>query len=494
MAEFLVKFMPGGQTVSVPEGTNLLEAARSAGLTPNAPCGGKGTCGKCKVRLLHLPDSPEVLACQTVITGPMTVRFLSDENKSQVISTKSNLGLGQFPPDSEEGYCVAFDIGTTTVVGYLLSADGQELGSVGRLNPQMTYGADVISRINYCLENTQEPLTTVIRSTLKEQILLLCEKQGITDTEIRTIAVVGNTCMHHMLMAIDPRPLVTPPYSPGEKRPLQVSAMELLGICPNAQVRVFPNIAGFVGGDTVGCMTATRFDQFEELTLLLDIGTNGEMVLGDRHRRVACSAAAGPAFEGAKISCGMRGTEGAVEHVALRGGQLTCTVIGGGEPKGLCGSGLLDLVAALLDMGIIDESGRMEAGAFSLCPHVTLTQKDIREVQLAKAAIRAGIELLCAHLGRRPEEIRRVLLAGAFGSSMSPASACRIGMLPPALLDRVHPIGNAAGAGAKLCALSAREFAYSQTLAAGTEFLELASMPGFQDCFVDALEFEEVTP
>ena len=183
-----------------------------------------------------------------------------------------------------------------------------------------------------------------------------------------------------------------------------------------------------------------------------------------------------------------------MEHVALRGGQLTCTVIGGGEPKGLCGSGLLDLVAALLDMGIIDESGRMAAGAFALCPQVKLTQKDVREVQLAKAAIRAGIELLCAHLGRRPEEIRRVLLAGAFGSSMSPASACRIGMLPPVLLDRVHPIGNAAGAGAKRCALSAREFAYSQTLAAGTEFLELASMPGFQDCFVDALEFEEVTP
>ena len=200
MAEFLVKFMPGGQTVSVPEGTKLLDAARSAGLAPNAPCGGRGTCGKCRVQLLHLPDAPEALACQTAVAGPMTVRFLSEENKSQVISTESSLGLGRFPADSDSGYCVAFDIGTTTVVGYLLSADGRELGSVGRLNPQMTYGADVISRINFCLENTQEPLTTVIRSTLKEQILLLCEKQGIPDTEIRTIAVVGNTCMHHMFV------------------------------------------------------------------------------------------------------------------------------------------------------------------------------------------------------------------------------------------------------------------------------------------------------
>jgi uncharacterized 2Fe-2S/4Fe-4S cluster protein (DUF4445 family) len=182
------------------------------------------------VRLLHLPDTPEVLACQTTVEGPMTVRFLSDENKSQVISTSSNLKLGRFPADSDSGYCVAFDIGTTTVVGYLMTADGRELDSVGRLNPQMSYGADVISRINYCLESSQEPLTTVIRNTLKEQILTLCEKQGISDSEIRTIAVVGNTCMHHMLMGIDPRPLVTPPYSPGEKRPIQISAMELLGI------------------------------------------------------------------------------------------------------------------------------------------------------------------------------------------------------------------------------------------------------------------------
>jgi uncharacterized 2Fe-2S/4Fe-4S cluster protein (DUF4445 family) len=169
-------------------------------------------------------------------------------------------------------------------------------------------------------------------------------------------------------------------------------------------------------------------------------------------------------------------------------------VIGETAPLGLCGSGLLDLVAVLLEKEIIDESGRLEDIEFTLCDNVVLTQKDVREVQLAKAAIRAGIELLCAHLGRRPEEIRRVLLAGAFGSSMNPASACRIGMLPPALLDRVHPIGNAAGAGAKRCALSAREFAYSQTLAAGTEFLELAGLPDFRERYVDALEFEEELP
>ena len=493
MAEFLIKFMPGGQTVSVPEGTNLLEAARSAGLTPNAPCGGKGTCGKCKVRLLHLPDSPEVLACQTPVTQNMTVRFLSDEGKSQVISTKSDLGLGQFPPDSCEGYCVAFDIGTTTVVGYLLSVDGQELGSVGRLNPQMTYGADVISRINYCLENTQEPLTTVIRSTLKEQILLLCEKQGISDTEIRTIAVVGNTCMHHMLMAIDPRPLVTPPYSPGEKRPLQVSAMELLGICPNAQVRVFPNIAGFVGGDTVGCMTALEFDKLTEPSLLIDIGTNGELVMTDGKKMLACSTAAGPAFEGAKISCGMRAADGAIDHVWLENGEVRCSVLGDAEPIGICGSALLDAIAVFLDLEDIGESGRVltDDRLLHLKGNVALTQNDVNELQFAKGAIAAGIEMMADDLGLDLHDIQAVYLAGAFGNYMNPDSACRIGLIPAFLRERIKPCGNAAGKGSQMAAVSREAYEYANTLATASDFLDLAAQPDFQDTYVEHLCFEE---
>jgi uncharacterized 2Fe-2S/4Fe-4S cluster protein (DUF4445 family) len=238
-------------------------------------------------------------------------------------------------------------------------------------------------------------------------------------------------------------------------------------------------------------MVATRFDKLEELTLLIDIGTNGEMVLGDKRRRIACSTAAGPAFEGAKISCGMRGAPGAVDHVTVENGEIRYHVIGEQPPEGLCGSGLLDLVAALLDTEVLDESGYLEDKAYTLCDNVTLTQKDIREVQLAKAAIRAGIELLCGHLGVKPEDINSVLLAGAFGNYMNPRSACRIGMIPPVLLERIQPIGNAAGEGAKLCAISRGEFTYSQNLAKHTEFLELASLPDFQDCYVDALEFSE---
>ena len=226
-------------------------------------------------------------------------------------------------------------------------------------------------------------------------------------------------------------------------------------------------------------------------TLLIDIGTNGEMVLGNRHRRIACSTAAGPAFEGAKISCGMRGADGAVDHVWLENGEVKYHVIGGKDPVGLCGSGLLDLVAVLLKTGDLDESGYLEDKAYTLCDNVTLTQKDVREVQLAKAAIRAGIELMAERMGVEIEDIRQVYLAGAFGNYMDAASACAIGMIPPVLLDKIRPIGNAAGEGAKLCALSRAEFRRSQQLADETEFLELASLPQFQDSYVDALDFSE---
>ena len=242
----------------------------------------------------------------------------------------------------------------------------------------------------------------------------------------------------------------------------------------------------------MGCLVATRFDALEELTLMIDIGTNGEMVLGNREGYLACSTAAGPAFEGARIQCGMRGAAGAVDHVHLEDGALKWSVIGGGAAAGLCGSGLLDLVAALLAREDIDESGRMEESPLYLGDtQVFLTQKDVREVQLAKAAIRAGIELMCRKRGVRPEEIRQVYLAGAFGNYLDPASACAIGMIPPCLEDRILPIGNAAGEGAKLCALSGEEFEYSKRLARQAEFLELASMPEFNDCYVDCLLFEE---
>lgn len=483
MEQYTVTFEPNHTAVSVSHGTTLLQAQISAGLRPDAPCGGKGTCGKCKVRL----DGKELLACQTAVDRDMTVYTRETASTNILIG-----GLAaDVTPDGENRFALAFDIGTTTVVAYLLDGvSGKLLSSASCMNPQSQFGADVISRIQHTLNENSMALQACIREALSQLTLEVAARANVAPDDITAASIVGNTAMHHLLLGIDPKPLVTPPYMPGVFEALELDAEGILPI--SGKVRILPNIAGFVGGDTVGCMVSTRFDQQEDLTLLIDIGTNGEMVLGNKDRRIACSTAAGPAFEGAKISCGMRGAAGAVDHVIRKDGMISHHVIGEGRGIGLCGSGLLDLVAVLLDAEIIDPSGRMEGGNYPLDgTGVVLTQKDVREVQLAKAAIRAGIELLTQQMGVSVDDIQRVYLAGAFGNYLTPASACRIGMIPPVLVDRIVPIGNAAGEGAKLCALSREEFEYSISMAKHTEFLELASLPDFQDCYVDALEFEE---
>ncbi|MDE7243882.1 MAG: ASKHA domain-containing protein [Oscillospiraceae bacterium] len=476
-----VTFEPQGVCVSVTAGTTLLQAQITAGLRPDAPCGGKGTCGKCRAVL----DGQEILTCQTAVDRDMTVT-LPGGRQEAVLTVGTAVSVR---PDGTDRYVLALDVGTTTLAAYLLDGrTGTLLASASALNPQRQYGADVISRIQYTLEHGGDALQNCVREALVSLTERMTEEAGISPFEITAAAAAGNTAMHHLLLGIAPDSLVTPPYMP------QVSeALEAEGLLPiSGKIRMLPNIAGFVGGDTAACMTAVRFGELEELTLLIDIGTNGEMVLGNRERRIACSTAAGPAFEGAKISCGMRGAEGAVDHVTLKNGEIVYHVIGGGKAVGLCGSGLLDLTAVLLETGHIDESGFLEGGEYCLNGSaVTLTQQDVRETQLAKAAIRAGIELLAQKLGRTVGEIQTVYLAGAFGNYLNPASACRIGMLPPCLEGRIVPIGNAAGEGAKLCALSREAYLYSQTLARDTEFLELASLPQFQDCYVDALLFSE---
>lgn len=474
-----VTFLPDQITINVEPGTTLLQAQIAAGIRSDAPCGGRGTCGKCRVEI----NGESVMACRTVVCQDMTVMLPCRD-----ALTVLNDGIStDFCADGSHSLTAAFDIGTTTIVGFLLDGrTGAVLARASVVNPQIQYGADVISRIETALAHTEPVMQHCLRSVLKDLLLELTD----TPEKITLISVVGNTAMHHFFLGIDPKPLITPPYMPDVRDAMQIPAYPMLPVHQNAILRILPNIAGFVGADTVGCMLAVDFGNVEELTLMIDIGTNCEMVLGNRERRVSCSAAAGPAFEGAKISMGMRGCPGAIDHVRIEDGRLHHHTIGETGAQGICGSGLLDLVACLLDLEILDESGYLKDGQYTLAgTAVTLTQKDVREVQLAKAAIRAGIELLCAHLGIRTADIKTVLLAGAFGNYMDPRSACRIGMIPPVLRNRIHLIENAAGEGAKKCAVSAAAFACSKQLAAGTEFLELASKSEFRNCFVDALEF-----
>lgn len=480
-----VTFVRENITVSVPEGTTVLEAACAAGIRVNSPCGGKGTCGKCKAEV----SGREILMCRETVRDQMKVE-LPEEETLRILETGTCTG---FRPDGTSAYVLSFDIGTTTLVGSLLSGStGETIDTVSMLNPQVSFGADVISRIQAAMDHGTGALSSAVRGAMAEISGILCERHGVDPSLVGTVCVCGNTAMHHLFLGIDPKPLSVPPYMPREKKAVCLPAKEFLPL-ENAELRVLPNIAGFVGADTVACLLSTGFCEKEELTLLIDIGTNGEMVLGNKKRRIACSTAAGPAFEGAKISCGMHGAEGAIDHCHIEDGKPVFSVIGGGKARGICGSGILDLTACLLDLSIVDESGYMEEKEVVLPgTEVTFTGKDIREVQLAKAAIRTGIELLCKKMGCRPDEIRKVLLAGAFGNFMDPRSACRIGMIPKELLSRIVPVGNAAGEGAKAGALNRSLYEKCSVIAAETEFLELASFPEFEDCFIDSLEFGDL--
>ena len=481
MEAFSIFFLPEGIHCTAEPGETLLQVMRKAGLHPDAPCGGKGTCGKCRVKL----DGQEVLACQIKVDRNLTVA-LPLKQKHQILTHGYNTPL---LPDGTHDYALAIDIGTTTVVVYLLDGKtGIVLAKESCPNPQAQYGADVISRIQYALAETGDPLGSCIRSCLEQLTASTAKTAGIPAESITAAAIVGNTAMHHLLLGIDPKPLVTPPYMPKVCEALEISSIGAL----QGDLRLLPNIAGFVGGDMVGCMVAADFDKLEEMTLMIDIGTNGELVLGNKHRRIACSTAAGPAFEGAKISCGMCAAAGAVDHVWLEDGEVRFHVIGDVPGVGICGSGLLDLVAVLLELGTIDNRGRIKNKAYRLeGTDVVLTQKDVREVQLAKAATQAGIELLANRMEIELAEILQVYLAGAFGNYLNSTSACRIGMIPACLEKRIIPIGNAAGEGAKRCALMLAEYERSKVLAKETQYLELASAPGFQDVFVDALDFPD---
>jgi uncharacterized 2Fe-2S/4Fe-4S cluster protein (DUF4445 family) len=403
--------------------------------------------------------------------------------------------------------CVsAFDLGTTTIVGWLLDGEtGETLAVSSMLNPQVQFGADVIGRANYALETDEEVLTEVVRSALDGLIKEMAQRARVSREDIYVAVVVGNTCMHHLFLGLTPASLVLAPYRPALTEHMILNAGQYVDIHPWGKLLTLPNVAGFVGSDTVAVMVATGLDKTDELTLAIDIGTNGELVLADRHRMTTCSTAAGPAFEGAKIACGMRGTTGAIDHARRDEEGIHVTVIGGGKPRGICGSGLMDLVAHLLDMGIIDSTGRFnvpEKGdftenfieinnqpAFVVSEEVYLTQRDIREVQLAKAAMAAGIRLLAKSMGVRIEDIRKVLIAGAFGNFMNPASAARIGLIPPEIESKVVAVGNAAGEGARMVALSRTEWRRAAQIAQTAQYLDLAGDPDFQDCFVDEMVF-----
>ena len=473
--------------MTVPEGISLLDALKQAGIYSDAPCGGSGRCGKCKLTV----DGAEVLACKTAVHRDMTV-VLPPSQEPRIL--QESLLAEENAVFPREGYLLACDIGTTSVVCALLDGrTGTELAKSSMLNPQVAYGADVISRIQAALAGKQEVLTQLIRNAVTDLLQALCREAGILPEEIRGICVVGNPAMQQLFLGISPENLAKLPFQPVLTGAKTVSCGQSLPICPNAQLLIVPDIAGFVGADTLGCLLATKLYEKDTLTLLVDIGTNGEMVLGNKDRMVACATAAGPALEGANISCGMRAAAGAIDHVWTEKGKILCSVIGGGEARGICGSGLVDAVAVGLKLGLINKRGRLltEDRSLRLTETVSLTQEDIRQVQLAKGAIQAGVTLLAERMGIELGQIQRVQLAGAFGSFADPGNACRIGLLPEQLLGKTEGIGNAALHGAKLLVRDFSLLPLAQDLTEKVEFLELASLPSFPKVFAKAMLFRE---
>ena len=511
-----VRFLPSDIEISVPNGTLLSSAARTAGVFIDAPCGGNGTCGKCAVLLTQGGKQERVLACQTTITQDCTVS-LEHANTLNTLraGTERNVPFAPFQPEhpTVAGACfAAIDLGTTSIVCYLLDGNtGEQIASVGMQNPQSAFGADVIARANYVLTGDDpHALRNVVIRALNELIPTTTAQAGRTARQVTRVSIVGNTVMHHILLGLALEQLVCAPYLPFSREKRVFPARELeLSVHPNAIVFLPPVIGGFVGADTVACLSATAFDRIAEPTLLLDIGTNGELVCTNGLRRVCCSTAAGPAFEGANISCGMRAESGAIDHVWLAEGSLRFSTIQNAPARGICGSGLIELIALLVKAGTIDETGRFCSDAplhdrlltasdgkapFLVAQDnlpIMLTQKDVRELQLGKAAIRAGIAVLQDALALNEVQIKHVLLAGAFGSHLSPEALCDIGLLPEAFRGKVKSIGNAAGEGAKLYLRNYPLFEASEPLARETDYIELSLSSAFTNYYIDAMSFPE---
>ncbi len=519
----------------------ILEYCRSHGVTGiEAPCGGKGTCGKCKVTVTK-PYYKEVLACQTkicdgmeIIVGGGTITGVgTDMNEAKVSASDEMVVLVDRKSDMQEnpvsvygnhssnaGTLAACDIGTTTVVCYLIDKEtGQIISTRSGANPQRSFGADVLSRIdaaaraddndkaNGGLQMMQSQIVSLLNGFISE-MLTECGR-----TKVSRFSVAGNTVMCHLLMGISPEKLGKAPFMPDEYFGREFNPLDI-GLENCQTMIIFPAVSGFVGGDiTAGMMETVNCN---ELTLYLDIGTNGEMALGKGDRYVCCATAAGPAFEGAQIELGMPASKGAVDKVWLEGRRIKYSVIGNDRPVGLCGSGLIDALAVLLKAGIIDENGTILSGqelpilfrsyvfeveaeetaqstepslAVHIAPGVYITQEDIRKLQLAKGAIAAGIEVLFKEYGCKPCDLDILTFAGGFGNYIDKASAAAIGLFPQELLDKAKEVGNAAGNGAVSAALSQEAWERALDISGDMRYIELASYPHFDEMYVEHMNF-----
>jgi len=503
MSDFVhLELLPLGKVLRVKRGTPLQDVLFAHGV--EFPCGGRGRCKGCKVKVLAgaLPVTEEDkqklsgaelaegwrLACRAQAESDLKIELAQWE--AAILTDDS---VFAFTP--REGLGIAVDLGTTTIVAQLIDLQtGHVLAVRAALNAQAKCGADIMSRVESAVAGGgQRTLQNLVRKQIGRLAHELVTTASGAAHEVKSVVLVGNTVMHHLFCGISLEPLSRYPFEPVSPG-LQVFEAAQLGwnLRGSPAVRFLPCLGSFVGSDILAGLLATKLHESEQVAVLIDLGTNGEIVVGNRERMLCASTAAGPAFEGARISMGMRAATGAISEVRARDGQFECHVLGNVAPRGICGSGLVDAVAVGLDLGRISPMGRLANGdPLTLAEPVTLNQWDVRELQLAKGAIAAGLRILLEQWGATKDELTQVFLAGAFGNYINYTSARRIGLLDfPA--EKVRPSGNTALLGAKLALFSLPEHdgAYPQTLAK-VKHVSLNEDARFQEIFVEEMVFPE---
>lgn len=527
MDKIQIGFQPMEKSIEVSPGTTVLEAARLLGIELATPCGGTGRCGKCLVNVSTFDTEGQwVLACKTPIYQASTVEVPA-LGELVILAADHSQGIPADPAlvlekDGELKYRadqpllgLAVDLGSTTMVSYLYDlCSGKRLALAAQRNGQYLYGADVISRLAYALQGevNYQQLRAALLAGLNS-LALTCAREAKVDPEqIREIVVVGNTPMIQILLHLPLQGLANAPFQPYAGGPFYKTAVELgITVADNAVCYLPPLIGGFVGSDALAACLAQGFSQADATKLLVDIGTNGEILLQNGAELLAASAPAGPALEGGNIRHGMVARVGAIDKVAMDF-DIHTRVIGGGRAEGICGSGLVDALAEMLRLGIVDSSGRIRGAeelspiisfkikqrlkkkpekAVNLAENIFITQQDIREVQLAKAAVAAAIEVILKEAGITAADITELKLAGGFGNYLDPANALRIGLLNVISLAGVQQVGNAAGLGAIRMLLSYDERIRAENMQKAFKHLELASDDRYQRLFLEQINFPD---
>ncbi|MDY3919044.1 MAG: ASKHA domain-containing protein [Candidatus Limivivens sp.] len=506
----------GSRKITCQAGESILDALIRNEIYVSAACGGKGKCGKCKIQLLagSLPVTPgdqkklkteELesgvrLSCLAFPKEDCRIRLQVQKDEEFDILSEE---IEEKQMTEESGYAVAIDIGTTTLAMVLVGLDsGKTLKSYSAINRQRAYGADVISRIQASNDGKKEELRKSIQEDLQKGVRVLMNQGGLKPEQIRKVAIGGNTTMGHLLMGFSCENLGVYPFRPVDIGTISGSFAQIIGSmegAPECPVILLPGISTYVGGDILSGLLACGFAESEETCLLVDLGTNGEMAIGKKDRILVTSTAAGPAFEGGNISCGMGSVAGAICNVDLSGGGVHVRTIGGKAPIGLCGTGVIETVSELVKEDYVDDTGRLEEPYFeqgfelARTPEgqpICFTQKDVREIQLAKSAVRAGIETLLKRFGASYSDISRVYLAGGFGFHMDQQKAVSIGLLPSGLADRLETVGNSSLSGAIRYLLDEDAPAQAEQILEAASEVELSTDSAFNEFYMEYMYFE----